>query len=78
LATQKIRIPGTEVIGFPLFEVLDGKTSSDYEQRVEPSTTGGMKMADKLMDTILIPTDSKCAVPMALAPSCSNCADMCD
>mmetsp|Transcript_57614 Transcript_57614/g.160517 ORF Transcript_57614/g.160517 Transcript_57614/m.160517 type:complete len:351 (-) Transcript_57614:89-1141(-) len=56
LATKRIEIPGTEVVAFPLFEVLDGKTSSDYIQRVEPSPTGSAKMAAALMDAIL---DSK-------------------
>ena len=32
--------PGGQVIPFPLFEVLDGKTPSDYVQRVEPSVSG--------------------------------------
>merc|ERR1719263_2611980 len=52
LATKRIRIPGTEVIAFPLFETLDGKTSSDYIQRVEPSPSGGAKMAKGLMDAL--------------------------
>ena len=44
-ATSRIRIPGTEVVPIPLFEVLDAKDPGDYEQRVEPSATGGKKMA---------------------------------
>ena len=39
-ATSKISIPGTEVVGFPLFEVLDGKNTRDYHERVEPSPEG--------------------------------------
>ena len=42
-----------QVVAFPLFDVLDGKTSSDYEQRVEPSVTGGRKIAAALLDAIL-------------------------
>lgn len=53
LATKRIRIPGTEVVAFPLFDVLDGKTTSDYVSRVEPSVTGGEKMARALMSVIL-------------------------
>merc|ERR1712146_205318 len=53
LATSEIDIPGTEVVAFPLFEVLDGKTSSDYLQRAEPSPSGSAKMANALMDVIL-------------------------
>lgn len=36
------------MIPFPLFQVLDGKTTEDYLQRVEPSPSGGKKMADAL------------------------------
>ena len=39
-ATCKIKIDGTEVVPFPLFEVLDGKNTEDYLQRVEPSPSG--------------------------------------
>lgn len=53
LATSQIRIEGTEVVGFPLFEVLDGKNTHDYHQRVEPSPSGGEKMAAALMDVVL-------------------------
>lgn len=53
LASQRINIPGTEVVAVPLFQVLDGKTSSDYIQRVEPSPEGGRKMASAIMDVVL-------------------------
>jgi hypothetical protein len=36
----------------PLFNVLDGKNSRDYIARVEPSSQGGRKMAEYLLDTI--------------------------
>jgi len=52
LGTAKISIPDTEVIPFPLFTTLDGKTTSDYCQRVEPSPSGGHRMAMALMDAI--------------------------
>jgi len=39
---------------FPMFEVLDGKTSEDYLERVEPSIQGGRKIAEGLMDLILL------------------------
>mmetsp|Transcript_39240 Transcript_39240/g.91554 ORF Transcript_39240/g.91554 Transcript_39240/m.91554 type:complete len:263 (-) Transcript_39240:181-969(-) len=51
-ATSKIKIPGSEVVPVPLFVVLDGKTSSDYVARVEPSKNGGEKMAKYLLDII--------------------------
>lgn len=44
-ATCEIKISGCEVIPVPMFEVLDGKTTSDYIQRVEPSVSGGRKIA---------------------------------
>ena len=37
----------------PLFEVLDGKNTSDYCQRVEPSAAGGEKMGAFLVEKIL-------------------------
>ena len=42
----------TEVLAFPLFEVLDGKNTEDYVQRVEPSVQGGKKMAEALLNFI--------------------------
>jgi len=42
-----------EVVAVPLFHALDGKTSSDYVSRVEPSVTGGEKMARLIVDAIL-------------------------
>lgn len=42
-------VPGTTVETFPLFEVLDGKDTADYEQRVEPSVQGGSKMGEALL-----------------------------
>ena len=53
LGTSRISIEGTEVVAFPLFEVLDGSCSDDYVQRVEPSPTGGRKIAAALIDAIL-------------------------
>jgi len=52
-ATSTIQIEGVEVIPVPLFHALDGKTSSDYESRVEPSVTGGEKMSRLIADAIL-------------------------
>ena len=52
-ATQQIEIPGTEVVAVPLFKSLNGKTTSDYAQRVEPSAIGGAKMGKQLVEAIL-------------------------
>jgi hypothetical protein len=49
---RKISIPGTEVIPVPLFNVLDGKNPRDYVARVEPSSQGGRKVAEYLLDVI--------------------------
>jgi len=51
-ATSKIQIPGTTVIPVPLFEVLTGKDTSDYCQRVEPSIKGGENMARYIVETL--------------------------
>merc|ERR1711972_1117211 len=53
LATRRIRIRGTEVVAFPLFEVLDGKNTADYVSRVEPSPSGGKKMAEALVEVVV-------------------------
>ena len=47
-----IRIPGSEVIPVPLFVPLDGTNSEDYVARVEPSASGGKKMAEYLLHII--------------------------
>lgn len=51
-ATSRIQIPGTQVIPVPLFVPLDGTRSEDYVARVEPSASGGRKMAEYLLDAI--------------------------
>lgn len=53
LATKRISIPGTRVVPFPMFELLDGSDSRDYVQRVEPSPAGGRKLARALVDAII-------------------------
>jgi hypothetical protein len=53
LATKEISIPGTTVIGIPLFEALNGKDSADYVERVEPSAQGGRKMGSFIVKEIL-------------------------
>ena len=42
-------LTGLDVEVFPLFSVLDGTDSGDYEQRVEPSVRGGEKIARALL-----------------------------
>ena len=51
-AVSQIKIEGSTVLPLPLFEILDGKRSSDYCQRVEPSPSGGRKMADGILDLL--------------------------
>ena len=45
-ATTQIKIPGCDVVPFPMFNVLDGTNTNDYVQRVEPSSDGGLKLAN--------------------------------
>ena len=52
-ATSTIQIPGTQVIPVPLFHALDGKITEDYVQRVEPSPSGGHKLAEFLLVRVL-------------------------
>jgi hypothetical protein len=51
-AVSAIQIPGTRVIPVPLYAVLDGKNTSDYIQRIEPSPSGGRKMAEFIWNII--------------------------
>ncbi|CAD7959819.1 unnamed protein product [Amoebophrya sp. A120] len=51
-ATATIKIEKCEVIPFALFDVLDGNTPEDYVARVEPSETGGRKMAKALVEKL--------------------------
>lgn len=51
-ATKNIKVEGTQVIACPLFEVLDPKNANDFTARVEPSTEGGRKMAEKFSEII--------------------------
>mmetsp|Transcript_7755 Transcript_7755/g.23034 ORF Transcript_7755/g.23034 Transcript_7755/m.23034 type:complete len:331 (+) Transcript_7755:197-1189(+) len=53
MATQRIRISGTRVVALPLFEVMDGRDTRDYVQRVEPSPVGGAKLARAIVDVVL-------------------------
>jgi hypothetical protein len=75
-AICNIRIPGSQVVPVPLFEVLDGKTSADYIARVEPSPSGGRKMAELLMSLIQDPphrdVSTTTSLPSASAPSPSQ------
>ena len=47
-----IQIPGSVVVPVPLFQALDGTRSEDYVARVEPSASGGRKMAEYMLDVI--------------------------
>ena len=53
----------------PLFNVLDGKCSDDYVARVEPSASGGKKMAEYLLDVIDNPVAAN--LKIASAPTSS-------
>lgn len=52
-ATCQIALDGVDVVvPVPMYEALDGKTTSDYVQRVEPSSSGGHKLAALIMDRL--------------------------
>ncbi|KAF2277367.1 uncharacterized protein EI97DRAFT_432245 [Westerdykella ornata] len=51
-ATKNIRIEGTQVLTYPLFEVLDPRDAKDFTARVEPSTEGGRKMAQRFSEMV--------------------------
>lgn len=55
---SKISIPGTTVVPVPLFHVLDGKDPDDYVARVEPSSQGGRKVAEYLLNVMEHATNS--------------------
>lgn len=46
-ATKSVRVAGTTTVHLPLYEALDPNDPSDYSARVEPSRTGGRKIADR-------------------------------
>ena len=52
-ATCNINIPGSEVIPFPMYQVLNGTDTNDYIARVEPSNKGGMKLAQAFTKIIM-------------------------
>lgn len=51
-AVKTIEIEGTQVVHCPLFHVLDGKDSSKYVARVEPSVSGGAAMAELIVECL--------------------------
>ena len=53
-ATSKIEIVGTEIIPFAMYSVLNGKDTLDYVQRVEPSSLGGVKLANAFVQALKI------------------------
>jgi hypothetical protein len=80
-ATSRIHVAGVrEVVPVPLFRVLDGRTSEDYVARVEPSPSGGRKMAEYLLhviqqheenddDAVQTPYTAAAAAPVPSPPS---------
>jgi hypothetical protein len=51
-ATSKIKILFSDVITVPLYNVLDYQDQTDYVARVEPSSTGGYKMAKRFINEL--------------------------
>jgi len=52
-ATSRIAIEGVEVVPLALYEIMDGKDSNDYDQRVEPSVQGGSKMGKHFVERMV-------------------------
>lgn len=50
--SEHARIEGVRIVPMALFETLDGKTTDDYVARVEPSISGGRKMAGAYLDLL--------------------------
>jgi hypothetical protein len=65
VATQTIKVEGTQIVPCALYEVMDGKTPDDYTQRVEPNEEGGRKMAVKFVELL----DGVLGEPGAGSPS---------
>ena len=43
-ATSNIKVSNINIVPVPMFKVLDGKNTQDYDNRVEPSVIGGKKL----------------------------------
>merc|ERR1712039_249940 len=52
IARRGFNLPGTHVEPFALFDILDAADPKDYENRVEPSVTGGAKMAKAFLKNL--------------------------
>ena len=55
LGISKIKVEGSKVVPVRLADALDGKSTEDYHQRVEPSVKGGRKMACLIMRRLGFP-----------------------
>lgn len=58
-AVATIQIEGVQVSTLPLYEILDGTDTTDYVQRVEPSASGGAKLAAGILQALNIPKIEK-------------------
>ena len=52
ISKKGYNIEGVDVTTLPLFKILDGNNTNDYIQRVEPSITGGKKIATSFTDIV--------------------------
>lgn len=67
-AISNISIPLTEVVPVPLYEVMNGTVKGDYVARVEPSSSGGCKVAKLLVDKII----GNCDISLEVSASISR------
>ena len=65
--SSNISVPGTRVVPVALFDALDSKNTDDYVERVEPSVTGGRKIAEYLLDHLRDDSDSSGTTAAAAA-----------
>ncbi len=52
MCVKQIQLDGYHIKFLPLFQVLNGKRTEEYAKRVEPSSLGGRKMAEKIFEMI--------------------------
>lgn len=52
ISTKNIAISSISTVPLAFYEVLDGKSSSDYVERVEPSVTGGRKLSAQIIEAL--------------------------
>jgi len=71
---KAIQIEGVQVVPVPLFETLDGKTTTDYLSRVEPSVSGGEKIGAALASKVFSTTTTAPTMTTGVTTTASTTA----